>query len=79
LVIELNTSGFFKKVGELYPSIEIIKKSKFYKIEFTVGSDAHSPNQVAQGFETLKKILEEEGIKKLITFKNHKKDYLKIF
>ncbi len=79
LVIELNTSGWYKPVKELYPSIEIIRKAKNYGIEFTVGSDAHSPTEVGRGFQNLIKILEDIGINKLITFRKHKKEYFKQF
>jgi len=78
LVIEINTAGWHKKVSELYPSIDIIKMAKDYKIEFTIGSDAHSPEEVGREFKRLINILNELDIKKLIKFRNHRKDYYKI-
>lgn len=79
LVLEINTSGYFKPVGEPYPSIDIIKLAKSKKVEFTIGSDAHSPKEIARGFEKILPFLKELEIRRLITFKNHKKDYYKIF
>lgn len=77
LVLEINTSGWYKPVRELYPSIDIIKRAKEHGIEFTIGSDAHSPEEVGRGFQDLMRILENLGINRLITFKHHKKNYFK--
>ncbi|MBN1897577.1 MAG: histidinol-phosphatase [Spirochaetes bacterium] len=78
MVLEINTSGLFKPVNEFYPSLDIIKKAHQKGIEFTAGSDAHAPDQVARGFDVLGGVLEKVGIKRLIMFTGHKKDFFKI-
>jgi histidinol-phosphatase (PHP family) len=44
--IELNTSGFFYKCGEQYPSIEILKKIKEKDISVLINADAHQIDEV---------------------------------
>ncbi len=78
LVVEINTSGWDKPVKELYPSIDILTKANNFGIEFTAGSDAHSPEDVGRKFDKLKNILQQLNIKKLIIFSKHQKEYFRI-
>lgn len=51
--IELNTSGLRKSINELYPSLDIVKLAISKGIPLTLGSDAHSPDQVGFYFTEL--------------------------
>ncbi len=53
VAIELNSSGLRKPVGEIYPSLEILKIMREHGVPITFGSDAHKPPQVSQDFDQL--------------------------
>jgi len=51
---EINTSGTRKKIGESYPSPDIIDLMKSTGIPLVPGSDAHTPEQVGLGLDALR-------------------------
>ncbi len=66
MVVEINNSGLYKKVGIQYPSDRIISELIHRKIPLTFGSDAHSPDLVGYDFEnTIKKLRKIEEIEKI--------------
>ncbi|PIE75325.1 MAG: hypothetical protein CSA18_00475 [Deltaproteobacteria bacterium] len=71
--MEINTSGFTHPVKRQYPSFDIIKKCKEKKIGFTIGSDAHSPEQTGRYFKGIKKILGLLNEKNLVEYKKREK------
>ncbi|MHA1785449.1 MAG: histidinol-phosphatase HisJ [Candidatus Helarchaeota archaeon] len=73
-IIELNTAGARKKVGEFYPSDRILKKVHEKGIDITLGSDAHHPNEVGFMFDEAIKKLKEIGFKYIIKFNKRKKE-----
>jgi histidinol-phosphatase (PHP family) len=46
VVVELNTSGLRKPVGEIYPSVEWLRVLRAHDVPITFGSDAHRPADV---------------------------------
>jgi histidinol-phosphatase (PHP family) len=78
IVMEINTSGLFKPIGDQYPSRWIIEKAFKRGIEVSVGSDSHKPEAVCQGFELVGKMLKEIGYDNVCTFKKRKKEYVPI-
>jgi len=55
--IEINTSGFFQGPQEPYPSESMVREALSCGVPFVAtGSDAHSPDKIAQGFECLENI-----------------------
>jgi histidinol-phosphatase (PHP family) len=53
VAIELNASGLHKPVGEIYPSLDILKIMNEHGVPITFGSDAHKPSEVARDFDRL--------------------------
>lgn len=51
MAIEINTSGLRDKVGEIYPSPQILSWAHEREIPITFGSNAHSPGQVGADFD----------------------------
>ncbi len=76
LSIEISTAGLRKPVNEIYPSKNILKFAKEMGIDFTLSSDAHAPDQIAENYTELKKLLQELEITKIVLFENHKKIYI---
>lgn len=67
-VVELNTSGIDKPIGEQYPSMDFLKILNELDVPITIGSDAHAPKQVGRHFERAYKILRQIGFKQMATF-----------
>lgn len=73
LVIELNTAGARKKVGEFYPEDFILRMAYEKGIEVVLGSDAHKPDEVGFLFYEAMKKLKEIGFEYIIRFSERKK------
>ena len=72
LVIEINSGGIRKPVGEIYPAPEIIDMMLRLDIPITFGSDAHHPDQVGEGLEQAAQMAFKAGYRKAVRFKNHR-------
>ncbi len=51
-IVEINTAGLFKGMGELYPSDKILQMLLERKIPICLSSDAHAPDQVGREFSS---------------------------
>jgi histidinol-phosphatase (PHP family) len=72
VTIEVNTSGYDHPVGEIYPSLDILKKCQEQGIRITLGSDAHHPANVGNHFERVVPTLLSIGYRELATFTRRK-------
>ena len=63
LAIEINTSGLFHPVGEIYPSPEILCWAAERNIPVTFGSDAHTPERVGSAFDLAVRLARECGLR----------------
>jgi len=70
MVLELNTAGLRKPVGEIYPSRALLEEAYALDIPITFSSDAHSPKQVGLGYEEATQLAREIGYTKAVTFKD---------
>ena len=78
MVLELNSAGIRKPVGEAYPSLDILKEAHKLGIEITFGSDAHTPEQVSQNSKKIIKMAQDVGYKQCVIFKKRKKIFINI-
>ena len=78
MVIEINSAGFRKPIGEAYPSLNILKEAYKLGIEITFGSDAHAPEQVCLNYEKIIKMAKDVGYTKCVIFKKRKKLFIDI-
>ncbi len=68
--IEINTSGYRYKLNQTYPQYDILKRYKELGGEIiTIGSDAHTPDYVADHFEVAYEMLKKAGFKYISRFK----------
>ena len=51
VLVEVNTSGLHKPVGELYPAPALLREFYLAGVPCTMSSDAHSPKHVGRNFE----------------------------
>ncbi|TFH02595.1 MAG: histidinol-phosphatase HisJ [Calditrichales bacterium] len=72
MVLEINTSGFRKKVGESYPGPDWLSRIKSYSVPITLGSDAHAPGQVGLAFDIISDALAKNDIRFLTRFEQRK-------
>ena len=61
LCLEINTSGLRKPVREIYPAEAILALAKEFHIPLTLGSDAHSPADVARDFDKAIPLVDRYG------------------
>lgn len=65
ILVEINTSGIRNAIKEQYPSDDIIKELILREIPLTLGSDAHSPVDIAYAFNETMIRLKKLGLTKL--------------
>lgn len=77
--IELNTSGMRYGIGYFHPNIDILKLYKELGGEIiTIGSDSHTPQDIGSQYCEAKKLLKDLEFKYICTFKNRKKQMIRI-
>jgi histidinol-phosphatase (PHP family) len=50
VLVEINTAGLHKPVGEAYPAPDILERLCAVGVDITFGSDAHRPSEVGRDF-----------------------------
>ncbi len=68
LCVEVSTAGLRKPVREIYPSREILEACFEARIPITLGSDAHTPQDVAHKFEKLLDLVRSVGYREVMSF-----------
>ncbi len=78
ICLEVNTAGLDAEARELYPSTELLRECLRQGVELTAGSDAHAPAQVARHFPQVRRMLQKEGVDRLVTFTGRQKGYYRL-
>ncbi|MDI6716793.1 MAG: histidinol-phosphatase HisJ [Actinomycetota bacterium] len=76
--IEINTAGLRKPVGEIYPSIEILRLCHKEGVPITLGSDAHSPEHVGMDFDLAIIGAKQAGYSEIAMFKQRQRNFIKL-
>ena len=77
--IELNTAGFKYGLGHPNPTERIIERYRELGGEIiTIGSDGHTPEQIAWDFQKVPDILKNAGFNYFTVFKDRKPNFIKI-
>ncbi|MEM0967606.1 MAG: histidinol-phosphatase [Verrucomicrobiota bacterium] len=71
--MEVNTSGLIKGVFEVHPAPVILDWAVERNVRLTMGSDAHTPEQVGQHFDEVRYMLKEKGFDKLHYFEGRQR------
>ena len=69
LPMEVNTGGRRKPVGEIYPSLSILKLMRERGIPILFGSDAHLPSEVGHAFEEAVQLVRRAGYTHYVRFR----------
>ncbi len=70
IAMELNTSGLYKRVPEMNPSVEILREMRKRNIPVVIGADAHVPHRVGDRFIEAADLLESIGYDHTLIFLN---------
>lgn len=68
MVMEINSAGLRKPVGEVYPAPEIIEKMRSMEIPVTLASDAHHPSETGAGLFEARQMLYRAGYREVVCF-----------
>ncbi|HCA80307.1 MAG TPA: hypothetical protein DEP53_11310 [Bacteroidetes bacterium] len=78
LCIEINTSGWRRIEHEAYPGERILSFAKDLKIPMTLGSDAHTPEDVARDFDKAVALIERYGRGRVSVFEKRRRSEVKV-
>ena len=77
--IEVNTGGIKYGLKDLHPCTAVLKRYKELGGEIiTIGSDAHTPENLLHHFSRAKSILEECGFKYYTVFQERKPEFIRL-
>lgn len=76
IVVDVNTAGLRKPVGEIYPSRRLLEM--FYRrgVPIILSSDAHAPEEVGAGYEESLALVRDVGYREVVVFKDRERDTL---
>ncbi len=70
--MEVNTSGLIKGVYQVHPDPLILDWAAEAGVHLTMGSDAHTPEQVGQHFGPIRRMLRSKGFRELFVYRQRK-------
>ncbi|MFC1683526.1 histidinol-phosphatase HisJ family protein [Candidatus Zixiibacteriota bacterium] len=73
MCIEVNTSGLRRPCAEIYPSEDILRLCRQHDVAVTLGSDAHSPEDVGMDFDKAVALLKRVGYDQMATFEGRQR------
>lgn len=76
MVLEINSAGLRKPIGEQYPSMQLLQMAYEMDIPITFSSDAHSIEQVGFEYETVVFIAKQIGYTQCVTFESRDKNFV---
>lgn len=76
MVLEINTAGLRKPVGELYPSRALLEEAYALEIPITFSSDAHTAEQIGFGYDLAIALAKDIGYTKAVTFQDRDKELI---
>lgn len=78
VVVDVNSAGLRKPVGEIYPSRELLEM--FYRrgVSIILSSDAHAPEEVGMGYAKSLPLVRGVGYREVVTFKDRERGALSL-
>lgn len=70
VAIEINTAGLRKPCAELYPTMPFLRICRRHGVPATVGSDAHTPDEVGYGWDAARAALDAAGYASIVVFES---------
>ncbi|WP_457629894.1 histidinol-phosphatase HisJ family protein [Oceanithermus sp.] len=72
LALDVNTAGWRKPIGELYPAPRVLERAAELGIPVVLGSDAHKPGEVGWRFGDAVEILLQAGYREAWVYRGRK-------
>lgn len=77
--IEINTGGVRSGLKELHPCTALLKRYRELGGEIiTIGSDAHTPDRIAEHFERAENVLKDCGFKYYTVFEKRSPEFIRL-
>jgi len=76
MVMEINTAGLRKPIGEMYPSRALVEEAYALDIPITFSSDAHAVEQIGAGYDLATTMAQDIGYTQAVTFKGRDKQLI---
>lgn len=73
MVLEVNTAGLRKPIGELYPSRDLLEVAYELDIPITFSSDAHTVEEIGAGYDLATALASDIGYTQAVTFQGRDK------
>jgi histidinol-phosphatase (PHP family) len=73
VTVELNTSGWRKRINECYPRAELLERCCHWGVPVTLSSDSHAPDQIGSDFDRAVALLKEIGYTEIATFERRRR------
>ena len=68
VAVEINTSGWYKPVAEVYPAFPILQILQRYDLPLVISSDAHAPQEVGRDFDRAIEQAQKAGYAETVIF-----------
>jgi histidinol-phosphatase (PHP family) len=78
IVVDVNAAGLRKPIGEIYPSRGLLEMFHRRGVPITLSSDAHSPEEVAAGYDRSLGLVRSVGYREVVTFKDRERGTLSL-
>jgi histidinol-phosphatase (PHP family) len=78
VAVEVNTSGLYKPVAELYPHLDLLTACRKAGVSATLGSDAHAPEEVARDFPLAIEHLQAAGYERIVAYERRRRTWKSI-
>jgi histidinol-phosphatase (PHP family) len=78
LCVEVNTSGLRRPCAEMYPSERILRLCHHHGVPVTLGSDAHSPEEVGMDFDKAVEMLTRVGYTQVAIFEGRERGLVRL-
>lgn len=78
MCIEVNAGGLRKPCHEIFPNEKLLKMCFDNGVPITLGSDAHTPNDVGAGLEEAVKLARRIGYGEVVRFTKRKRDLVQL-
>jgi histidinol-phosphatase (PHP family) len=76
MIMEINTAGLRKPIGEMYPSRALVEEAYALDIPITFSSDAHAVEQIGAGYDLATALARDIGYTQAVTFKGRDKQLI---
>jgi histidinol-phosphatase (PHP family) len=72
MAIEVSTAGLRRGAGSIYPNVNLLRACIEAGVPLTLGSDAHTPQDVGKDYDTAFETLHRLGVREIATYEGRR-------